>query len=183
GLGSVQGTLHHWQGFATFLARLKIEITRRLFSDSGKDRAGDESAVVQLRLVRVRTVQHNKADKLRMVGGQIAAEGNDILSFFVATFRIDLLGGASFAGNGKAGDGGGGGGAAITHDTAQRIADLSRCLGRNGLAQHVRRRRAKRFAVVASDRSRHTRSEPFTVIRVRTSHPGYLQWRLAVFPA
>src|SRR5216684_7967682 len=163
--------------------RLKIEITRRLLSDSGKDRASDEPAVVQLRLVRVRIVQHNKADKLRMVGGQIAAEGNDILSFFVATFRIDFLGGARFASNGKAGDGGGGGGAAITHDTAQRIADLSGCLGRNGLAQNDRRKRAKSFAVVASNRFHYARSDQFAAIGDRRHRHGHLQWRHSDFMA
>ena len=54
-----------------FLMRLKIEITRRLFGDAGKDRPGDEAAIIQFRLGRVRVVQHDQPDKLRMIGRQI----------------------------------------------------------------------------------------------------------------
>src|SRR6266567_2952033 len=132
--------------------RLKIEITCRFLTDPRKNRTRDQAAVVQLRLARVSIVEHNKADKFGMVGRQIADEGNDIPSLFVSTFRIDFLGGAGFASDGKAGNGGGGGGAAIAHDTAQCITYLSGRLGRNYLAQNDRRKCADRFAIIGGDR-------------------------------
>ena len=50
--------------------RLKIEITRRLLGDAGKDRPGDQPAVIQLRFARVRIIQHHQTDKLRMSAGR-----------------------------------------------------------------------------------------------------------------
>ena len=149
----------HRQGFADFLLGLKIEIAGGLLSNPRKNWTGHESTIIQLGLVRMRIVQHDEPDKFWMVSRKITDEGNNILPFFVATFGIDLLGRASFPSNGEAGNSGGGGGAAITHDTAQRVADLSGCLGRNYLAQNDRRKRAERFAIHCGDGFHHTRSD------------------------
>ena len=127
--------------------RLKIEITRRFFRDAGKDRAGHQAAVIQFRFARVRIVQHNEPDKFRMIGRQISDERNDILAVFVAAFGIDFLRRAGFARDRETGNSRGRGGAAIAHDTAQRIPDLRRRLGRNDLPQNDRRKCADRFAI------------------------------------
>ena len=77
--------------------RLKIEITRRLFGNARKDRARDQAAVIQLRLRRVRVVQHHESDELRILGRQITGERNDIFPVLVSAFGIHFLRGAGLA--------------------------------------------------------------------------------------
>ena len=77
--------------------RLKIKIAGGLFGNAGKNRPGNKPAVIQFRFARVRIVQHDESDKLRMIGRQIADERNDILSVVVSAVRIDFLRGSGFA--------------------------------------------------------------------------------------
>ena len=71
--------------------RLKIEITRRLFSDARENRTGDQTAVIQFRFSRMRVVQHDQTDKFGMIGRQIASERNDVSALIVAAMRIDFF--------------------------------------------------------------------------------------------
>jgi len=63
-------------------------------------------------------IQHDNANKLRMLSGQITAKRNDVFSFFVSTVWIDFLGSSGLAGNGKAGNGRGGRSTAIAYYAA-----------------------------------------------------------------
>src|SRR5207237_3857040 len=98
--------------------RLKIKITGSPLSNARKDRSRYEPAVIQFWFARLGVIQHDNADKLRMLGGQITAKRNDVFSFFVSALWIDFLGSSGLTGNGKAGNGGGGGGTAIAYHAA-----------------------------------------------------------------
>ena len=54
--------------------RLKIKIAGGLLGNAGKNRPSNEPAVIQFRFARVRIVQHDESDKLRMIRRQIADE-------------------------------------------------------------------------------------------------------------
>src|SRR5436853_1526476 len=83
--------------FANVFMRLEIEITRRFFGDARKDRPGDEAAVIQFRIRRLRVVQNDDSDEFRMIGRKITAKRDDIFSVLISTMRIHFLGGASLA--------------------------------------------------------------------------------------
>src|SRR5260370_42253469 len=116
--------------------RLKIEITGGSLGNARKDRSRYEPAVIQFWFARLGVIQDDNPDKLRMLGWQVTAKGNDVFSFFVSTPWIDFLSCSGFTGNGKAGNGGGGRSTAIAYHAAQGVADLPGCLRRNYLAQN-----------------------------------------------
>src|SRR6476646_6172297 len=117
--------------FANVFVRLKIEITRRFLGDARKDRAGDEAAVIQFGICRLRVIQNNDPDKFRMVGRKITAKGDDIFPVLVSAVRIDFLRRAGFAGDGETRNRRGSRGAAIAHHAAQRVSNLGRRFRRN----------------------------------------------------
>src|SRR6266571_7184820 len=102
--------------------RLKIEITGSPLGDPRKDRSRYQAAVIQFWFARLGVIQHDNANELRMLGGQITAKRNDVFSFFVSTVWIDFLGSSGLTGNGKAGNGGGSGSTAIGYHAAQSVA-------------------------------------------------------------
>src|SRR6266571_1080353 len=139
--------------------RLKIEITGSPLGDPRKDRSRYQAAVIQFWFARLGVIQHDNADKLRMLGWQVTAKGNDVFSFFVPALWIDFLGRSSLTGNRKAGNGRRGGSTAVAYHAAQGVADLAGCLRRNYLAQNHWRQRADRFAIRRANRFYDARSD------------------------
>src|SRR5262249_61618370 len=97
-------------------------------------------AVIQLRFARVRIIEHNKTDKLGVLGRKIAGERNNVFSFFISASRINLLCGSGFSSNGKTWHRGCGGGPAIAHDASECITNFSGGFRRNYLSQQHRRK-------------------------------------------
>ena len=48
--------------------RLKVEVAGGLLGNVGKNRPSNKPALIQFRFARVRIVQHDKSDKLRVIG-------------------------------------------------------------------------------------------------------------------
>src|SRR5438876_2967487 len=157
--------------------RLKIKISGSPFGDPGKDRSRNEPAVIQLWFARVRIVEYHKANKLRMLGRQIADERDDVLSVFISTFRINLLCGPSLAGDRRTRASSGGRSTSIAYDASERIPNFSGSFRRNYLTQYYRGKRAHGFAIGGGNRFYDARCDQFAAIGNRRHCHGHLQWR------
>src|SRR5258707_12525013 len=118
------------------MMRLKVKVAGALPGDVEKKSPTTTPAVIQFRFARVRIVQHDEPDKLRVISRQIAGERNDILSVVVSAVRIDLLRCSGFPSNRKPGHSSSGGGSLIADNAAQRVTNLFGSFSRNDLAQY-----------------------------------------------
>ena len=66
--------------------RLKIEIAGGFLRHARKDGPSNQPAIIQIRVGRVRIVQHHETDELRVFRGKITDKGNDIFSFSYPPF-------------------------------------------------------------------------------------------------
>ena len=119
--------------------RLKVKIAGGLLGNVGKNRPSNKPAVIQFGFARVRIVQHDESDKLRVISRQIADERNDVLPVVVSAVRIDLLRGSGFPGNRKPRHSSSGSGSLIADNAAQRVTNLFSSFSRDDLAQYRRR--------------------------------------------
>src|SRR5262249_60326910 len=104
-----------------------------------KTRPATTAAVIQFRFARVRIVQHDESNKLRMIGRQIAEKRNDILPMVISAVWINFLRRPGFPRDRKPGHSGCSGSSLIAHNATQRSTNLFCSFRRDDLAQYHRR--------------------------------------------